>query len=249
MQKLIIACFLFFCLMSCSKDGGAADSNSGTGSGKGGSLARFTIANNRLFVVEDYSINVYDITSPRAPVFKKSVYINVSTQLETVFPYNNNLFVGGTDGMFIYDITNPDNPVLKGSALHLRSCDPVVANDSVSYVTLRGGTRCGTANPGLYVYDVKNIMQPSQKKYLQMPTPYGLSLHDTTLYVCLADSGLQVLNVKQAYNPVGIKRITGETFTDVISYNNILIAWVKTGIAVYNIAQPQNPVILGFVAN
>jgi len=243
----------YFCLFligllpfaSCTKEGGSAAE--AVSSGKGGSLARFTIANGRLFVAEDYHIKVFDITNAALPVLKNSIARTANTKLETLFVFRNNLFVGGTDGMFIYDISSPDNPVLKGSALHLRSCDPVVANDSVSYVTLRGGTLCGTASPGLYVYDVKNISQPIQKHFMALDAPYGLGLTDTTLYVCLADKGLQVINVKEAYKPRSIKTITGESFTDVICHNDLLIAWVKTGISIYSIAQREHPVKLGTV--
>lgn len=235
-------------IMGCTKDGGNAE-NMASGSGKGGSMARFTIANGHLYVAENYSVKVYSLSNASAPKYIKSVHIEDNTILETIFPFKNNLFVGSTDGMYIYDITQPENPTLSGKALHLRSCDPVVANDSVSYVTLRGGTNCGTADPGLYVYDVKNLSQPVQKNYLQIENPYGLSLNDTVLYVCNADKGLKVYNVKNAYAPVLKTTILNDHFTDAISYNNTLITWVKTGIAVFDISAPESPVKLGFIAN
>ena len=76
--------------LSCTKEGGA---NQASGSGKGGSLARFAIANGRLFVAEDYQIQVFDVTNAALPVHKKSVYRAVNTKLETLFSYKNNLFV------------------------------------------------------------------------------------------------------------------------------------------------------------
>lgn len=251
MRNYLLTFIVCLCLVvSCTKQDGSGSGPDATGgSGKGGSLARFTIANGRLFVAEDYSIKVFDVTNPASPVYKTAINRSANTRLETLFSFKNNLFVGGTDGMFIYDISKPDEPSLTGSAVHLRSCDPVVANDTVSFVTLRSGTACGTAKAGLYVYDVKNLSQPIEKSYVSLTAPYGLGLTDTTLYVCLGEEGLQVFNVKDAYNPKSIEVITGESFTDVICYNDLLITWVKTGISIYSIAERENPVKLGFVNN
>jgi hypothetical protein len=247
MQKLI-PLFIGILLLGCSKNGADTGASTG-GSGKGGSLARFAVANNRLYVVEDRQIKVFNYANPLQVIQTGTVNITMNTQMETAFIFKNLLYVGARDGMFIYNLNNPDNPMLEGTATHLRSCDPVVANDTVSYVTLRGGTTCGTASPGLYTYNVKNIKAPIQTNYTALPTPWGLGLNDKTLYVCLADSGLQVVNIGSAYQPQMINRIKTDIFYDVIVYQNHLLAFVKNGIGIYDISNANNPVKLGFVAN
>ena len=61
----------------------------------------------------------------------------------------NRLFIGSQTGMFIYNLSNPDNPVQDGQFNHVRSCDPVIADEKYAYVTLRSGScqRCVEACP------------------------------------------------------------------------------------------------------
>ena len=44
--------------------------------------------------------------------------------------------------MQIYDNSQPEIPLTSSSFFHATSCDPVVANDSMAYVTLRTGNTC-----------------------------------------------------------------------------------------------------------
>ena len=48
--------------------------------------------------------------------------------IETMLITGNNMF-GTTTGMIIYDITNPQ-PIRKSTYNHMRSCDPVVVDDT-----------------------------------------------------------------------------------------------------------------------
>src|SRR5687767_14036838 len=117
-------------LAACNKDsamGGGATSSTG----KGGSLARFTIAGNYLYLADWSSLKLFDISIPQQPVQKPTV--NVGFGIETIFPYKDKLFIGAMQGMYIYSIANPATPVKQASVQHLRSCDPVVANDSIAY--------------------------------------------------------------------------------------------------------------------
>jgi hypothetical protein len=111
----------------------------------------------------DYNtIEVIDISDPSAAEIKGNV--NVGFGVETIFPYKDKLFIGSVDGMYIYDLANPQVPKKLGEARHVRSCDPVVANDSVAYVTLRGSGNCGAATDGLYTYTTSPILLPRFKK-------------------------------------------------------------------------------------
>jgi len=220
---------MFIC---CSKQ---ADNNANASgsTGIGGSLARFTIVNDYLYLADDMTLNVYKITNLANPTFTSKVFVGNS--VETIYPYDGKLFIGSQFGMYIYSLTNPESPVKLGEALHVRSCDPVVAKDTFAFVTLRSGTVCGSATNALYSYNVKNVSSPLLLNVLNLPKPTGLGYKDTTLFVCCEDSGLAVINIKNPKMPVVKRFIKTNTFYDVIPINDLLICMVKTGIDLYDI--------------
>ena len=226
-------------ILSCEKSDTAAANASATG--KGGSLAKFTIIGNYVYAVSSHYLYTVDISNPSNPV--KSGQSALNFDMETIYPYKNKLFIGSRTGLYIYSIDTPAAPRLIGEAKHGRSCDPVVANDSVSYSTLKGNTYCGPATSGLYVYDVKNLNQPVLKKTIAMNDPLGLGMADSALYVCY-DDGLKIYSIKNAYDPVERGIISGTGFTDVIPYDNLLICWVNGGIGLYYIANRLQPVFI-----
>lgn len=235
MRSIYISFIAAVVLMAtaCTKDGASADA-AAAGTGTGGSLARFTIAANHLYLADYGSVEVYDLADPANPVKKTSV--NVGFGVETIYPYQDKLFIGSNTGMFIYSISNPSNPVKLGEARHVRSCDPVVANSTTAYVTLRGGTACGPATDGLYIYDISNIMSPSQKSLFQLSNPGGLGLKDSVVFVCRGSDGLSLVNVKNAAVPKMMYTIKEASYNDVIPYDNLLICYVSTGILIYDIS-------------
>jgi hypothetical protein len=238
MKKLIVIISITICVftvISCTKSDG---SNSANTTGIGGSLARFTIVDNYLYLADDNYINIYKISDAANPLFIKKVFVGNS--IETIYPYNNMLFIGSQFGMFIYSLNNPENIEKVGEALHVRSCDPVVAKDTFAFVTLRNGTVCGSAINALYSYSVKNVSTPVLLNTLPLPTPIGLGYKDTTLFVCCADSGLAVINISNPKNPIIKKYIKTNSFYDVIPLNNTLICMVKTGLELYDIRDVNN---------
>lgn len=247
-MKLI--CILFCCLaiLSCTKDGASADvQNMSAITGKGGSLARFTITGDYLYLVDDNFLKVFLISNPQNSNLVKKMELRFGIQ--TIYPYKDKLFIGAVDGMYIYSISNPAEPVLLGEARHTRSCDPVVANDSTAFVTLRGNQPCGPVDDGLYIYNIKNIMSPVLLNKQLIPTPHGLGLQDSVLYVCQKSNGMSIYNVSNPQVPVLRKTLTGKIFEDVICYGDLLICYVSTGIAIYDIRNMVNPVLLSEVTN
>ena len=241
---LIGACMLLLLLaVACTKDAGNAADSSGTGTG--GSLARFTIAANHLYLADYNTIEVYDLSDAANPIKKSSV--NVGFGVETIYPYMDKLFIGSRDGMFIFSIADPSNPVKLGEARHVRSCDPVVTNDSIAYVTLQGGSACGPAQDGLYIYDIKNITTPVQKSLFLISTPLGLGLKDSVVFVCRGGAGLSLVNVKNPSTPKLMYTIKDASFKDVIPYENLLICYVSTGLQIYDISNLNEIVKVGTV--
>lgn len=242
--------FLFLLIgiafFSCEK---ASDSNMSlsNATGVGGSMAKFTIAGNYLYAVSSHYIYTVDISDPSKP--KKTNQTELSFDMETIYPYKNNLFIGSRTGLYIYSLAVPSAPKLIGEAKHGRSCDPVIANDSVSYSTLKGNSFCGPATSGLYVYDIKNLNQPQLKTTIKINEPLGLGMADSALYVCCAAEGLKVFSIKNPYEPVERKIFAGNNYIDVIPYNDILICWSAEGIVLYDITNRLLPVFIKKIAN
>lgn len=247
LMKSLLILLMVTLLFSCSKDSDGTLNASANGSGKGGSLARFTIVENNLYLVDDASLKIFNISDPANAELRNTIYLRFG--VETIFPYKDKLFIGSSDGMYIYSIANPDAPLLLGEARHTRSCDPVVANDNTAFVTLRGNQPCGPAEDGLYIYSITNILSPVLINKQLIPTPHGLGLQDSVLYVCQKNNGMSIYNVTNPSNPVLRKKVTDKVFEDVICYGNILICYVSTGLALYDISEATNPVLLSEVNN
>lgn len=228
-------------IVGCSKESASAAASTAD-AGKGGSLARFTIARDHLFTVGGGYLHAYSLEDGAVP--KKVGQTPITWDVETIYPYSKYLFLGSRAGLFIYSIEKASEPRLIGQASHARSCDPVVANDTVAFVTLKGGTNCGPATSGLYVHDIRNISSPKLIKTVPLPDPVGLGLQNDVLYVCCGNAGLKVFNVARPADPRLLSTKTDGNYVDVIPYNGVLICFVQDGIILYDIADPANPVLV-----
>ena len=244
----LIAIFILSALISCTKETASA----GASTGAGGSTARFTIAGNYLYVVDNVSLKAFDISSNTTPVFKSKTEIGIN--IETIFPYQDKLFIGSSSTMYIYSLADPSRPTQLGKAEYQirMSCDPVVARDSVAYATLRSTGRCGGSQSVLVVYNIKNISSPQLMRTRSLTTPYGLGIKNNSLYVCEGQNGIRIFNITDTYDPIQVSeiRINNTTFYDVIPYGNILIAQVNDGFILYDIGtNPMQPAFLSRILN
>lgn len=209
------------------------------GSGKGGSLARFAISNNRLYTINEFSIKIFDISNRQDMVFKNEEYIGFG--IETLFPIQNKLFVGAQDAMYIYDIQNPDFPTYLSVYGHFLSCDPVVVQGNYAYVTLRvSECRPSQSFDALEIIDITNLQEPIQVSTYVLDEPYGLGISGDLLFICEGNNGLKVLNVADPHNIKLVKQFTGINAYDVIPTSNILILTGKDGIRQYDFSDPEN---------
>src|SRR5688572_4721768 len=237
-----LVCFILY---SCTKDSAAGAGDMSTG--KGGSLTRFTIAGNYLYAVDNHTLYAYTLANPQTPVRVSGSSLNFD--IETIYAYRNNLFLGTKTGLYIYSIDKPAEPVLVGQASHARACDPVVANDSVAFVTLKGWGNCGPATSGLYVHDVKDLTKPVLKTTIELMDPVGLGLQDSVLYVCCGNAGLKVFNVAKPYAPALLSTKMDGDYVDVVPYNGTLVCFVQNGIVLYDITKPADPVLIRTITN
>jgi hypothetical protein len=179
---LYLIIFALFC--SCSKSESTTGvTNNSSNTGIGGSLARFAIVGNYLYTVTNSNFKVFDITNESSPNYLSDSQIGIG--IETIFPLGNTLFLGSQNGMYIYDITNPLAPIKQSLYIHVRSCDPVVANEKFAYVTLNtGSVACSRGVNQLEIIDISNKTAPASVRVYPLIKPGGLALGGNDLFVC-----------------------------------------------------------------
>jgi hypothetical protein len=215
---------LAFFVLSCAEDSADISAAASSGSGVGGSLARFTIIGDYLYTVDHTTLATFDISAPEAP---EKIDETVVTQgVETIFPLKDHLLLGTQNGMYIYRVSDNGLPAYVSEYQHVVSCDPVVANQNYAYVTLRVSecreAAAGAANT-LDVIDISNIESPNLVNSLSLDGPYGLGLDGNVLFVCEGSNGLRVFNLDDPESPQEIRYLNDINAIDVIPLGGTLL--------------------------
>lgn len=220
--------FLFLLIVSACTQ---SDTNGVSGAtGQGGSLARFVINDQHMYVVTHNSINVYDISINK---FRELNRVYVEFGLETIFVKGDYLYLGGRDAMYIYSIGNPSLPSFVFRYSHITSCDPVVVQGTKAYVTLRSGSSCNLGSNALEIIDITNPLAPILIANYPMTSPGGLGIDGNCLFICEGEHGLKMLNVENPHEIKVIKEIADVDAYDVIVENGLLKLTGEDGIFQY----------------
>ncbi|TAI48069.1 LVIVD repeat-containing protein [Flagellimonas allohymeniacidonis] len=198
-----------------------AEATNDSGSGEGGSLARFKIVGEFLYAVDSHHINVFDISDLENPKDLDDIYAGFD--IETIFNKGDHLFLGSMRGMYIYDISSPATPTFVSEFQHGTACDPVVVDDNYAYVTLRGGNWCGATESGLFIVDISNIENPELTISYPMDEPYGLGIRDEKLFICDGSSGLKVYDKTDVQDLQALNHFKDIVTFDVIPLESHLI--------------------------
>jgi len=200
-------------------DGFASPAESG--SGAGGSLARFNIVKDYLYTVTPSELHIFDISNSENAVEVNSEY--VGWDIETIFSLDNYLYLGSSSGMYIYNIDNATSPSYVSEISHIMGCDPVVVQDDYAYVTIRGGNICGQDISQLEVIDISDKTNPFRATTYEMEEPYGLGIKDNLLFVCDGSFGLKVYDASNTPELTLVDHFEEiETF-DVIPLEEVLL--------------------------
>jgi hypothetical protein len=230
MKKLYSFIFAAVLLQGCSL---SKDDNSGVTTGEGGSLARFAIVGDYLYTVDETSLNVYSLVDNNSQM-QFLGKTNLGFGAETIFPYGNALLLGTQDGMYIYDISIPASPHKLTLFQHIRSCDPVVAENNYAYITLNASnTQCWRGLNEMQIVDIHDLSAPYLKTTYNLTSPRGIDIHNDTLYVC--DDGLRILDVSDKNTPFEIAHFYDVSAEDVIYTQGRLLTTGPGGFTQYTI--------------
>lgn len=198
---------------------------------KSGSMARFIGHQGYLYALNAYELLIYRVVPGTSPSRIGSQ--DVPAEAETLFPHEGLLFLGTRQGMLVYSLEDPAAPKLMGEAAHLVSCDPVVVQDGVAYVTLRSGSACRRGANVLLVFDVANPTEPRQIAEHPMSSPHGLAVDGSVLFVADAKDGLIVLDVREPTRPRLLGKVPDIAGYDVIAHAGTLYVSADDGLYQY----------------
>jgi len=230
--------------LDAANSSGASSGVSGSGTGFGGSMARFGIKDKALYIVDQNALKVFDISNKTNPIKVTDFY--PGWNIETMFLSGDNMFLGTTTGMIIYDISIPLVPTSRVFFNHARSCDPVIVDDTLAYVTLRSGTTCGGAVNCLDVVNIKKISSPTLLATFAMTNPHGLGKQGDLLFICDGNAGLKVFDASDP-KTIGNKLIytyPNINAYDVIPVGDVLVMIGDDGLYQYSYSDIKNITLL-----
>jgi hypothetical protein len=230
-------------MVSFASVSGGGESLTGTG----GSMARFIIYGDYLYVIDGSNLHIFDINQELAPLSAGSVPIGWN--IETVFIAREHLFIGSMTGMYIYSLHDPVHPEYVSAYWHVTSCDPVVVEGNYAYITLRTGNICETDVNQLEIVDIHKLASPIKIKSYPMHNPHGLGIDQGILFICDGDAGLKVYD---ASDPLNLNAHQLAHFTEINTYDVIpvqthLIMIGEDGLYQYDYADVRDINLLSMI--
>ncbi|MBC8052043.1 MAG: hypothetical protein H7Y13_03165 [Sphingobacteriaceae bacterium] len=206
--------------------------------GQGGSLARFTLLNDHLYAIDHNDMRLFSVSNASSPKYLKKITLGAG--IETIFPADDKLFIGSTTGMHIYDAAIPSQPAFLSTYTHVSSCDPVIVDGKLAYVTLRSGNMCQAGSNQLQVINIENPKSPALIRSNPMNNPHGLTISGESLYLCDGASGLKVFNKTSLKTTPNLLHQIKEIYpTDVLATPKSLIVTAYDGIHQYDYSNPS----------
>lgn len=237
---------VMLCLSCADSDVSPNLAPGGNNVGSGGSLARFTIAHDKLYIVDNYTLKAFSLSEPMRPKAIDSLEIGWGT--ETIFGMGDSiLFIGTQLGMHILSIKEDGSLEFLSTYEHIVSCDPVVAQDTLAYVTLRSENLCEQGADVLEVVDIRDLLDPQLIYRQPMINPHGLGISDTLLFVTEGLHGLKIFDINSPTDLEEITFLQNVHLVDVIPRSNLLIATGSEGIYQFDYSDPKNLKLLSLI--
>ncbi len=182
----------------------------------------FDIEGHYLYIPADYGeIEIYDISNPLTPVFVDSMEFSFSISYIKVI--DDTMYIGRRVGshsaMFIVDVSDPHNPVLLGESDATRAPCEIVIREQYIHVA--------DSSNGFLIFDASD---PGNIELISR-TNLGMNLESIEIvgdYAYLAnkttDSGVQVINISDPYNPVVVGYCQVDDPLELVYINGYLLA-------------------------
>ncbi len=231
-----------------STSGYTSTSTQNSSFGIGGSMARFGLNKDYLYTVDREDFHIYSVSTSDILVLKNEK--EAGFDIETMFIHDDHMFLGTMNGMLVFSLDDPYNPTKIHSYSHVKSCDPVVVQNHIAYITLRAGNECGRTVSRLDILLLNADYTDSNLLYsYDMREPYGLGIDDEILFVCDGKDGLMVFEASDlaTISQKKIAQFADIDAFDVIPFNDYLFMIGDDGFYQYDYSDLQNIHQISFI--
>ena len=189
-------------------------------------------------------LRIYDVTNIY-DIFEVG-YLDSIGSVRDVFVENNLAYLVNYDYLIIIDLSDPSEPAIVGvygSNKKYQFCNIFVSNGH-AYITdeLYGG---------LWIFDVSNPTHPVEKGYYHSGSgdSEGITVVGQHAYVAHGSSGLQIVDVSDADNPIGISsyETVGALDNSIIVQNDIVYTMVGLKLGLFDISDKENPKLINSI--
>lgn len=211
---------------------------SGSSTGVNGSMSRFSLYKDYLYVVNRSQMDILNLAGEKPEVAVQNIYVD--WEVETIFNYKDCMFLGTPRGMSIYSVANPLVPERQSTIAHVFGCDPVVVDKDIAYVTVHSGNFCGQNVNELMIIDVKDVKAPKPIATYTMKCPKGLGIDNGLLFLC--DDGLQIFRTDNPQTIMAnrIAHYPGMDGYDIIPHNRVAMMISDKGLYQYDYSDVNN---------
>ncbi len=171
----------------------------GTSSGMG-TLNRIALTSDHLYVITGSSLLTFGNTPSDINLLDNRY---IQSGMETVYEDDEKLFIGTETSMVIVDVSDGENPTVVSTYWHPQSCDPVLPNGDIAYVTLRSAVDngCFGEENVLTVVDISDLQDPRNINDIPMESPYGMCIQNDHLLVGEGENGISIFDISSPSYP------------------------------------------------
>lgn len=236
--KLFVILVIISLAFSCES---GSDISLQSGTGQAGSMTRFAVAGNHLYLVDSTSLKVFSIADG---AFYPVEQVWIDSGMETIFATAEYLYLGANDAMYIFSLADPARPSFVFRYQHILACDPVVVQGNRAYVTMRSGDVCNIGVNALEIIDITDPYAPVLVKNYPMTSPRGLAVDNNLLFLCEGDVGLKVFDISNE-EAIALLESREDFFAyDVIARQGIATVTGSDGIFQFSYGDMQNKLSL-----